>query len=712
MIEAELPDGTILEFPDGTAPEVISATAKRIMGVQEGVTPTQNAQPEEMSALQKISGLAYNMAQGRTFNTADEIGAAIAKPITYAAKNILPSSLGGEDVSYSQVSQYMDDLRKKAESDNERFLDEESIIGYGGQILGGGSLANSIQSSFPKVSNALSQFAKTSPYLASSGVGGGTGYLYALGSGEGGLQERAVEAVPTGVASAVLSPLVALGANKVIKPMVSKAGSSISSAISKVLPEEKIPSVLKQSAETVPVGTGNIAKQSGEIFSKTAGERTQKAVTQTLEADALAGRYGDDVSSYMRNARNIQNQERKDLLSAISKSGMNDTGLDEVIDRVYSRVKGNEEFLGKGVDNAYGIARQGNKVKIDAGDIRTGLMSEIGKIRREMAVNLSDSANYSKSRVIVKSLGKKISSPVANVSNVKLGDLEDWRKTLTNYASDAQGTEKAFLSQVRNAYDNFMIKTANEAAEIGDADAIKAFRNAVSLRKQYGQLFERDNIVKSVAEGKSVDDFTKDLIGSAAIGGKKNLLQNVKSIVRAAETQAKGSVSLSKSGEIEKTKADIAAAFIKKAYSRSVSGFEEGSQTVATSPAKMAKELEDLFVKNKDLADYLYGKEARMTAQRAIKELKVIASKQPSTQNPSGSGQMIARVMRDTGLTRIPFISFVNDAFESAHKSAKTSELQKGLGDFIQQKTPATSELFGKAGAVTGLTTSNVLEKE
>ena len=34
MIEAELPDGTVLEFPDGTSPAVMQATAKRIMGGQ------------------------------------------------------------------------------------------------------------------------------------------------------------------------------------------------------------------------------------------------------------------------------------------------------------------------------------------------------------------------------------------------------------------------------------------------------------------------------------------------------------------------------------------------------------------------------------------------------------------------------------------------------------------------------------------------------
>ena len=38
MIEAELPDGTVLEFPDGTPQSVIQASVRKTMGVK---TPSQ-----------------------------------------------------------------------------------------------------------------------------------------------------------------------------------------------------------------------------------------------------------------------------------------------------------------------------------------------------------------------------------------------------------------------------------------------------------------------------------------------------------------------------------------------------------------------------------------------------------------------------------------------------------------------------------------------
>ena len=41
MIEAELPDGTILEFPDGTDQGVIQSVVKQRLGIQAAPTPTE-----------------------------------------------------------------------------------------------------------------------------------------------------------------------------------------------------------------------------------------------------------------------------------------------------------------------------------------------------------------------------------------------------------------------------------------------------------------------------------------------------------------------------------------------------------------------------------------------------------------------------------------------------------------------------------------------
>ena len=42
MIEAKLPDGTILEFPDGTSQTVVQRTVKRVLGKMSPTTQQQD----------------------------------------------------------------------------------------------------------------------------------------------------------------------------------------------------------------------------------------------------------------------------------------------------------------------------------------------------------------------------------------------------------------------------------------------------------------------------------------------------------------------------------------------------------------------------------------------------------------------------------------------------------------------------------------------
>jgi hypothetical protein len=682
---------------------------------KSGLKPEASAAPKaeiprpKQSTGSALAGVAQNLGQGATFAWGDDIGNAIAKPITYGLKNMLPASMGGEDVSYSQVSDFMDKNKANVMAPMNDFNAENPITGGALQAVGGiasgvgfGKLAGA---ALPEgATSALAAFAKAHPYLASAGIGGGTGAIYGAGAGEGSLSERGSSAAAGGVGGALGGMAGTFVGRNIAAPLASKVDEAYQgSALQKMFggADDAVTSV----AETAPADIASIQKPSGEFFSKTAGERTQKAKLQTLEADAVGGRFGDEPRAMMANARSIQNQERTAFIKALDPKATDGSSVNDVLDGVYSRVKGQADTLKKQVTNAYDIARQGNGVKIRADDVNTGLMSEIGRVRAETAVNLSDKVNYSKANAVLDALAEKMQgTSLSKVTAVKLGDLEDWRKTLSGYQNDATGTEKAFLGKVKNAYDSFMIKTANEAADLGDAEAIKAFRNAVSLRAQYGSMFEKNAITEAVANGASPDDFAKSLIGSGAINGKKGMMDNVQALINAGGAEA------------DAVKADMSAAFAKRLFTKAANGFEEGKPDVAfISPAKMASGLEEMFVSNKELGKFLFGEDAAKAAGKAISELKLIASKQPSTQNPSGSGYMIARVLRDTGITKIPVLSFLNDAANSAGRSKGQAAVEKSLQDFINNNAPK-SALFsaagGLGGGVSGGAVVNVNSKE
>lgn len=681
---------------DITAPA--GATKEEVLAYAQQNMAPKAAQPQapkpEQTGMEMANAVGQNLAQGVFMGFPDEIGQAIAKPLTYAAKNILPESMGGEDVSYGQVSDFIDKSKASVMSPLTQFNEEHPFIAgglqAGGGIATGAAGGKLMQSAAPKVSNALATFAKANPYSAAAGLSGSAGAVYGAGASEDGFENRAKNAGITGLVSAALSLPLTYAARNVARPVAEKLGKAYQgSALQKYMggADDATAAV----AETAPADIAALQKPNGEFFSKTAGERTQSSKLQTLEADAVGRRYGEEPAAMMASARSVQNQERQNFLNALNPRATGQDSVNDVLDGVYNRVKGEADKLGKQVKNAYDIARQGNSVKIRADDVNTGLIGEIGRVRQEMAINLSDKTNYSKANAALDALAEKMQgTSLSKVTAVKLGDMEDWRKTLTAYHNDATGTEKAFLGQVKKSYDGFMIKTANEAVDIGDAEAIRAFRSAVGLRAQYGDMFERNAIVEAIKDGASTDDFAKSLMGSGAIGGKKGMMDNAQALVAAGGADA------------DAVKADISTAFAKRLFTKAAHGFEEGKPDVAfISPAKLASGLDEMFVKNREMGKYLFGDDAVRAAQKAIGELKLISNKQPSTQNPSGSGYMIARVLRDTGITKIPVLSFLNDAANSAGRAKGQAAVEKSLKEFVNSNAPK-SALFSAVGGAGG----------
>ena len=75
MIEAELPDGTVLEFPDGTDPAVIQRVVKQQLGVAQGDAQPEAPQPKEEKGGLKLGSLKENfLGDGEVDTIGEYIG--------------------------------------------------------------------------------------------------------------------------------------------------------------------------------------------------------------------------------------------------------------------------------------------------------------------------------------------------------------------------------------------------------------------------------------------------------------------------------------------------------------------------------------------------------------------------------------------------------------------------------------------------------------
>lgn len=680
MITAQLPDGTSLQFPDDTSQDVIHGVVKKHLGVAE------MQQPQQTPIDPRTTGIGRTFTdqgmQGLTAGFGDEasdaLGAAIAK--------LHGMATGNND---STLAQLYNEARANTAQRLPAQFSENPGTSIGANIAGAALLGkaglNTLSAGAPAAAEALLGYAKASPYKTAIGAGAASGGLYGLGAGQGDIKERIPGALYGGIAGGLTGPLGAYIGRNAIAPVAKK-----------LMNTEKAQNLLARNNIPTDELNANLIKPTGEMFSKTAGQRSQDAGLQRLENDARAGTLTKEAEKAIREADIKQNREFHSYMDNIA-NGL-DKGADPntLIEGVTDVVKTNAKTAKEGVNNAYDLAREGKSVKIGTKDIRQGLWSNLAAIRRE---NVYDLSQMPKATATIKRLARYSKSPDgANISAVKLGEMENWRKQATNSLNSSQDpTERKFLGEMVRGYDNFMESTAENAVDLGDAKAIKAFREAVRQRREYGRLFETNKLVNEVVSGqKSIDDTVKNFMGTGSIKGKREMANNLEALLNASGNNS------------EAVQNDLKQAFTLNAFKKSLSGYEPNNPNMENiSPAKLRAELENIFVHQKDFSEKLYGKEIRMNALQATKELKLISSSQAGVKNPSGSGEWLGRFLRAPGINRIPGIGIVGKAVEAQKQHQAGAKVMMGLGDFIQNETKYASPYWSLVSPVPAAAITN-----
>lgn len=653
MITAQLPDGTQLQFPDDTSQDVIQGVVHKQLGIKP------------LASVPEGTGLGRTLLeqglQGATGNFADEL-----------------TDRGGALIASLMTDEKYKDLLAEAKANSKQRLPAQfaahplASIGanVGGGLLTGGALASGARMAAPNLAGAIGSYAATNPYRTAAGIGALSGSVYGAGSGEGGIKERFPDAFSGGLGGAVAGPVGAYIGRNAIAPIINKFSPN-------KISNSNVLGNFSNSAESLPVTSGfspNIMKSDENYFSKTGGQRTQNPELQRLENDARAGTLTKDSENAIRQADIQQNREFHSYMDDLAK-GL-DKGADPnvLVEGVGDAIKTNASNAKTGINNAYDLAREGKGVKIGSSDLRQGLWKGIADIRRE---NVYDLSQMPKATSVIKRLASySKQSDNSRINAVKLGELENWRKQTSNALNSSQDpTERKFLGEMVRGYDSFMEKTAENAVDLGDASAIRAFRDAVKQRREYGKLFETNKLVGDVVSGqKSIDDTVKSLMGTGSIKGKKEMANNLSALVKAAGSEG------------DSVQNDLRQAFTLNAFKKAAIGYEPNNPSMERlSPAKLKTELENIFVHQSEFADQLYGKDVRMSALKAIKELNLISTTQANVKNPSGSGEWLGRFLKTPGVNRIPGTGLIGKALEVQKQHTGGAQVTKGLSDFITE---------------------------
>lgn len=233
MIEAELPDGTILEFPEGTSPDVVQRVVKQRLGIA----------PKEDKSM--LGALGAGIGQG--------VG-----NVALGAQNLL--GMGLEKVGFDSAGQW---LQRDAAMGKEKLAGE--VAPYAEQYpvtAGGGKLAGEIVATLP-VGGALAKLAQ--------GAGAAPSLVNALRTsgfttgGTGGMGTRILGGAATGGASAALvnPDEAALGAAiGGAFPVATKVAGMAGQAIGKALrPSDAMMNMANKAQQYgLPIGLGDVAE--------------------------------------------------------------------------------------------------------------------------------------------------------------------------------------------------------------------------------------------------------------------------------------------------------------------------------------------------------------------------------------------------------------------------------------------------------------------
>ena len=414
-----------------------------------------------------------------------------------------------------------------------------------------------------------------------------------------------------------------------------------------------------------------------------AGQATQNPTLQRFEADALAGAKGEQAQSQALAFNAKQQAAVGDMLQNIGnyKEGGNPA---DSVGTIAKFIRANENVADQGVNQAYKQAYAlSDGLNLTRGDMNKNLVPQIQQFAKDFRIKEATTPKAFDAMQDLTDLAQ------SNKGMPSLEETETWRRSVTNLASKT--TDPADATALRglvNRYDSYMGDLADRLGQSAvtatsgnakQAAAINAFKDAVASRREYGSMFEGNDIVENIVNSnKSVDDITQDLLGTT-VGSKQGMLENVNAILRASGDNS------------SVVKAQLQNAYAQKIYDSVAGSKIAGTNIDSLSLPKLQTALENTFIKNREFATALYGNDAVNNAQEAIKALDLINSKQANVGNPSSSGYTIARLTgNQVGglLSHIPFMGKIIDGLSGLAHLGEQARQGKDAAQAFSGVTP------------------------
>jgi hypothetical protein len=666
--EITSPDGQVFEV---TAPD--GASEQEVLSYAQSQFTAQEATPEkDTSFLDKAKAVGAGALDMATFGFSDEIQAGIA------------AELARERAQMGDVPiQDMGDLYGQAVSEirGERdVLQEQNKGAYlGGQLVGGlgTGMAMLPKSAAGLISKGLTG-GKLAKYGTSAGLGGVSGGVYGLGSGEGAAKERAPQAASGGlfgIAGGVGGTAIGGLAQRAIKAFSKKTPK-----IAREVTDEVLPISGRPAQEVVDLTTDTPAT------TMIKGAQTQDVPLMRQEELARQGLLGSELESSVRAADTAFKQSVKDTAQALAGTGTKETAEDTLtsaVGLVKDRFKAEKVLQGKLMTARNNAISKASVYKDYTKDTLLKSMNNLKK-SDDFKVNLMRE-NMKPIADDFKILSKMVSPK--QVKSINMSALGAWRSGLNNYRAGTQ--ESVFAGKMAKVYDQWLDDHLKLAIKEGDDDlADKIFganKRYAEFKGKYGTdkyKGQKAVIEKILREDEMTPRAMVNTVFGKSLDGKDYTEQYVKRMVDAMPEGA----------QRVRVQDGFRAGLFQKAFEDS---YDDVGDVInlgkfKTNLIKMGK--------NNAYKKYLATPEHDMMRNSLIEDLGKFqrATSDRSIVNVSGTTPMAARIMQGFGsipiIRNMPLARGVSEGISNtAKQGAKASDkraVEKSLADFYKTLSP------------------------
>lgn len=421
---------------------------------------------------------------------------------------------------------------------------------------------------------------------------------------------------------------------------------------------DKLAALKKAEANTLP-----------ESVPLSEGQLTRNPIKAGLEDAALKGGAGEEAFAAASSFAEVQDAALKgnvDAMRELIRRTAPKTELpQQAVEATQNALANQANVLKQRINNAYQIADSKGASVLPEGlkQARNHIAANLRTFNPDRAGNVINQVN----RLVT--IQDELAKGNARISSVNVKAVENWRSQLSSLTQSSDPVERAAAGTALKGFDDFMDNMLDAALVRGDTEALQAFKNARSLRRDFGKKFQSNKIVEKLIKQEdgtlalTPSEATNVLFEVNTLGAKNGSVKAVQHIKKLVGPDSKEWAQLKE------------AAFLKLLTTQGKGNVRGVDLSRPFSGDKFATAVDGAMQKSPELVKEFFTPKEWQLIQQFKRVALTVTNKPSGAVNTSNTTHALVRILDQMGFAGRQARSFIDNAFSGVNKSRASTDV-------------------------------------